>query len=71
MSDAPVWTDTTVEHVRVGDRVRLSSGAELTVSRVDRPFFGMDGMVKLVEVTDTSWLAHASPVTAPAQVLHG
>ena len=26
---------------------------------------------KLVELTDVSWLAHASLVTAPAQVLRG
>jgi hypothetical protein len=54
--------------VQVGDRVRLASGLELTVSRVDRPFFGRGDMVKLVEVTDESWQAHAAPVGAAVQV---
>jgi hypothetical protein len=68
VSTAPVWHDSTAGQVRVGDRVRLASGTELTVSRVDQPFFGRSDMVKLVEVTDESWQAHAAPVSAPVQV---
>jgi hypothetical protein len=65
---AALWRDSTVEQLQVGDRVRLASGHELTVSRVDRPFFGRTDMVKLVEVTDESWQAHAAPVSAEVQV---
>lgn len=58
-----------MDRLVVGDRARLASGVELTVSRIDRSFFGRPGMVKIVEATDERWLAHAAPTTAPVQVL--
>jgi hypothetical protein len=63
------WVATTADAVRAGDRVRTGSGVELSVTRVDRPFFGRDDMLKLVEETDVSWRAYASPVSAPVDVL--
>jgi hypothetical protein len=62
------WVAVTLDVVEPGDRVRLASGVELQVTRVDRPFFGRDDMLKLVEETDVSWRAYASPVGAEAQV---
>ncbi|MCU1691570.1 MAG: Glutathione peroxidase [Frankiales bacterium] len=58
-------------HVRVGDRVRLPSGVELLVSRVEESFFGRPDFVKLVEDTPTRWLAQAAPTSLDVEVLRG
>ena len=65
----PRWETTTAGELNVGDRVRTGSGVELTVTRIDRPFFGREDMLKLVESTDERWLAQAAPAAAPVQVL--
>lgn len=52
------WTETAGSDVSVGDRVRVASGTELTVSRIDGPpFLGSEDRVCLVEDTDERWLA--------------
>lgn len=65
------WTDTTADQVRVGDRVRLAGGAELTVTRIDTPFFGIPEMAKLVESTPQRWVAYGTPLGAAVQVRRG
>lgn len=67
MSPTDGWVTATADQVRAGDVVRLPSGVELRVSRVDRPFLGRDDMVKLVEETDVSWRAYASPASAEVE----
>ena len=66
MSDG--WVEVPATDVRAGDRVRLASGVELTVSRVDSPFLGRTDLVKLVESTDQRWLAQGVPVAARVHV---
>jgi hypothetical protein len=65
------WESTTVATVRAGDRVRLPSGVELLVSRVDERFFGNPDLVKLVESTERRWLAQAAPTSLEVQVIRG
>jgi len=53
------WTRIGVDDVRPGDFVRLRSGAEFLVARVDSPFLGIDTMVCFIEDTPDRW--HAYP----------
>jgi len=47
-----------------GDRVRLASGREMDVTRIERDFLGVDNLVCFVEDTDECWFAQALLVTA-------
>ena len=51
--------------VQVGDRVSVR-GVDLTVTRIDDPFLGRDGMLLLVESTDQRWAC--VPVTTDLEV---
>jgi hypothetical protein len=57
-----VTTKRTVDVVP-GDRVRLASGRELHVTRIERDFLGYDNLICFVEDTDECWFAHAMSVT--------
>lgn len=46
-----------------GDCVRLASGREMNVTRVEHGFLGVDNLVCFVEDTEQSWLAHAAFLT--------
>lgn len=46
-----------------GDSLRLASGREMNVTRVERGFLGVDNLVCFVEDTQQSWFAHAVFVT--------
>jgi hypothetical protein len=41
--------------VRLGDRVRARSGAELTVTRIDEEFIGRANMLAFVEDSEEQW----------------
>jgi hypothetical protein len=41
--------------VRLGDRVRARSGAELTVTRIDEEFMGRANMLAFVEDSEEQW----------------
>jgi hypothetical protein len=47
-----------------GDRVRLASGREMNVTRIERDFLGLDDLICFVEDTRDRWFAHALPGTA-------
>ena len=61
-----IWETATAGALARGVTVRLSSGAEFEVARVDSPFLGMDQMVCLIEDTPTRW--HAYPTMRDAEV---
>lgn len=61
------WQTIPATEIRVGDRVRTASGAELTVSRIDT-FFGRADLLKLVESTDERWLAQGVPTSMQVEV---
>jgi hypothetical protein len=56
---ADTWVTVGVSDVVPGDRVRLRSGQELDVARIDSPFLGVVEMVCFVEDTPSRW--HAYP----------
>ena len=47
--------------VRVGDRLRLSTGQELTVTRIDEGLLGRSELLAFVEDSDEQWLKLPSP----------
>jgi hypothetical protein len=58
----------TAEDVRVGDRVRVSSGHEALVSRIEPAFMGMDAMLAFIEDTPDRWFKMPVPKTAEVDV---
>jgi hypothetical protein len=46
-----------------GDCVRLASGREMSVTRIERDFLGLDNLICFVEDTQQCWFAHAVSVT--------
>ncbi len=54
--------------VGVGDRIS-AHGLELTVTRIDRPFFGRDEMLAFVEDSEVQWLKIPMAVDAEVDVL--
>ena len=60
------WVTTAASAVQPGERVRLPSGDEMTATRVDRKFMGIDTMVALIEDTTERWFKR--PLAADAEV---
>ena len=67
MSDT--WVKVAASEVRPGQRVRLGNGTELTATRIEPRFFGMDNMVAFVEDTDVRWYKQPTTVDAEVEVL--
>jgi hypothetical protein len=62
------WTSMSVADVRVGDRVRLESGVEVLVSKIEPKFMGMENMVAFIEDTPSRWYKQPVPQTADVEV---
>ncbi len=60
------WKSMSVTDVRVGDRVRLESGVEVLVSKIEPKFMGMENMVAFIEDTPSRW--YKQPVLQTADV---
>jgi hypothetical protein len=65
---AESWTTVPAADVRVGDRIRLATGQEMLVSRIEPNFMGMKTMVAFVEDTPTRWFKQPLPPTAEVEV---
>jgi hypothetical protein len=63
---AEPWTTVTAADVRAGDRVRLASGVEMLVSRIETRFLGRDGLIALIEDSPARW--YKQPVSQAAEV---
>ncbi len=59
MTMAPATLKAT--EVRLGDRLRARSGAELTVTRIDEEFMGRANMLAFVEDSEEQWLKMPAP----------
>jgi len=66
MSDQ--WVTVKASEVKPGQRVRMANGAELTASRVEQKFFGMDNMLAFIEDTDQRWFKQPSPTDSDVEV---
>ena len=57
--------------VRVGDRLRTRTGAELTVTRIDERFMGRPEMLAFVEDSQAQWLKMPAMRDAEVERLDG
>jgi glutathione peroxidase len=63
---SPGWLRKPARDVAPGDRVRLSTGVELTASRIEDRFLGRDQMICLIEDGPSRWFAQ--PVRADVEI---
>jgi hypothetical protein len=68
---AESWVTVTAADVHTGDRIRLTSGAEMLVSRIEPRFFGRDGLIAFIEDTPERWFKQPVPQTAEVDVVRG
>jgi hypothetical protein len=57
--------------LEVGDRVRLASGRELTITKIKPRLLGNDDLICLVEETDEGWFAQGTFRTTELELLGG
>jgi hypothetical protein len=57
--------------VRVGDRLRTRTGAELTVTRIDEAFMGREEMLAFVEDSATQWMKMPARRDAEVERVNG
>jgi hypothetical protein len=62
------WMSVPATEVKAGDRVRLPTGRELLVSKIEENFFGRDTMVAFIEDTPERWFKQPLPHTAEVEV---
>jgi hypothetical protein len=65
---AESWTTVAATNVQAGDRVRLATGAEMLVSRIEPRFLGRDGLIAFIEDTPARWYKQPLPETAEVEV---
>jgi hypothetical protein len=65
---AESWTTVPASDVRAGDRIRLATGFEMVVSRIEPRFLGRDGLIAFIEDTPARWYKQPLPETAEVQV---
>ncbi|HUC27296.1 MAG TPA: hypothetical protein VMA73_31760 [Streptosporangiaceae bacterium] len=63
---ADSWASVTAADVRAGDRIRLASGVEMLVSRIETRFLGRDGLIAFIEDTPARW--YKQPVSQATEV---
>jgi hypothetical protein len=63
------WASAAVTDVRPGDRVRLASGREMLVSRIEPNFLGRETMVAFIEDTPDRWFKQPVQQVAEVEVL--
>lgn len=64
-----LWTSAPVVDVQPGDRVRLASGQEMLVSRIEPNFFGRENMVAFIEDTPERWFKQPVPNATEVEIL--
>ena len=62
------WASVPVSEVKPGDRVRVASGQEVLVSRIEPRFMGIDTMVAFIEDTPTRWFKMPVPQSGEVEV---
>lgn len=65
---AESWTTMAAADVRAGDRIRLATGVEMLVSRIEPRFLGRDGLIAFIEDTPARWYKQPVPEAAEVEV---
>jgi hypothetical protein len=55
--------------INPGDRIRLASGREMTVTRIQQGLLGRDDLLSLIEDTADGWFAQGVRTTAELEVI--
>ena len=63
------WVTKGAGDVQPGDRVRLPSGTEMTVTRVKTGFLGYEELICFIEDSENRWLAQAMWLTSDVEAL--
>jgi hypothetical protein len=63
------WATMRVADVRPRDRVRLASGQEMLVSRIEPNFMVMEAVVAFIEDTPARWFRQPLPQTTEVEVI--
>jgi hypothetical protein len=62
------WTKMPAADVQLGDRIRLATGQEVLVSRIEPNFLGMEALIAFIEDTPTRWFKQPIPQSAEVEV---
>jgi hypothetical protein len=65
---AESWTTVPATDVRAGDRIRLETGVEMLVSRIEPRFLGWEGLIAVIEDTPSRWYKHTLRAAAAVEV---
>lgn len=65
MSD---WKTIKAADLKVGDRVKLQTGDEFEVARIEAPFLGRDNMAAFIEDTPSRWHSYPMPLEMDVEV---
>jgi hypothetical protein len=65
---AESWTTVPATDVRAGDRIRLKTGFEMLVSRIEPSFLGLDSLIAVIEDTPARWYKHTLQAAAEVEV---
>ncbi len=68
---AEAWTSMTASDIRPGAVIRLASGRELEVSRIEPEFLGMPNLIAFIEDTSRQWYKAPMPADAVVEVRPG
>jgi hypothetical protein len=60
------WATVPASDVQAGDRIRLATGAEMLVSRIERRLLGRDGLIAFIEDTPERW--YKQPLSEATEV---
>ncbi len=61
MTNEAAWQKITAEEVRPGEQIRLESGRQLTVTRIEESFMGMPNMLAFIQDTQEGWFKQPMP----------
>jgi hypothetical protein len=62
------WSTVPASEVKPGDRIKLPSGDEFEVARIDSPFLGRDNMAAFIEDTPSRWHSYPMPLANEVEV---
>jgi hypothetical protein len=65
---AESWTTVPATEVRAGDRIRLKTGVEMVVSRIEPRFLGLDDLIAFIEDTPARWYKHTLSASAGVEI---
>lgn len=63
------WRAAKGRDVRPGDKVRTPDGSELTVTRIEPQFFGIEDLIAFIEDTPQRWFKRPARLDGDVEIL--